>query len=225
MNTYNLDLSTWDEGNTEPNLVFNDLLLAMDALAQFTPEAITASPPGSPTVGQSWIVAASATGVWTGKDQQVAVAVTGGWIFYPPQEGWEGYVKNLDANYQFNGTTWSESSGGGSSNHDNVTALSIASGVVNVDLSNGDYFTLTLTANVTSITFSNLPNSGKAQTIMVRILQDTTGSRTLALPASAKLTLGSDSAVNSAASSYTLLAMTTFDQGTRWEATLKAISA
>jgi hypothetical protein len=111
MNTYNLDLSTWDEGNTQPDLVFNALLLAMDALAQFTPEAITASPPGSPTDGQSWIIDASATGAWAGKDHQVAVAIPGGWLFYPPREGWIGYVKNLDTNYLFNGTTWIASSG------------------------------------------------------------------------------------------------------------------
>lgn len=111
MNTFNLNLSTWDEGNTEPNLAFNALLLAMDALIQFTPEAITASPPGSPTDGQAWIVAASATGAWAGKDQQVAVAITGGWLFYGPSEGWEGYVKNLDANYQFDGSVWNPAGG------------------------------------------------------------------------------------------------------------------
>lgn len=121
MNTFNLNLATWDEGNTEPNLVFNALLLVMDALAQFTPEAVTASPPGSPTSGQSWIIAASATGAWVGKDQQVAIAVPGGWLYYPPSEGWEGYVKNLNANYQFDGTTWNVAAGGGGASWGSIT--------------------------------------------------------------------------------------------------------
>lgn len=124
MNTRNLDLPTWDEGNTEPNLVFNDLLLAVDALIQLTPEAITATPPSSPSDGQSWIVAASATGAWVGKDQQVAVALNGSWLFYPPTKGWEAQIKALGARYVFDGTTWAaDSSGGGGSGVSSVNGL------------------------------------------------------------------------------------------------------
>jgi hypothetical protein len=106
-----------------------------------------------------------------------------------------------------------------------VTALSIASGVVNIDCSLGDYFTLAHTANVTSLTFTNLPASGMARTLMARIKQDGTGGRTLALPASFKAITGSDTAVQSAANAYTILAITTFDQGTRWEYSMKAGAA
>jgi lysophospholipase L1-like esterase len=106
-----------------------------------------------------------------------------------------------------------------------VAALSITSGVVNIDLSLGDLFTLALTANVTSITFSNLPASGRARSISVRMKQDATGSRTVALPSSLKVISGSDTAVQAAANAYTLLTMTTFDQGTRWEYAMKALAA
>lgn len=108
---------------------------------------------------------------------------------------------------------------------DTVSVLSIASGVVNIDCHLGDYFTLALTANVTSITFSNLPASGKAQTISIRMRQDGTGSRTVALPSSFKATGGSDTAVQSAANAYTLIVLTTFDQGTRWEYSMQEIAA
>lgn len=106
-----------------------------------------------------------------------------------------------------------------------VNALSIASGVVDIDCDLGDYFTLALTANVTSITFSNLPASGVARTLMIRFKQDATGSRTVALPASFKAITGSDTAVQSAANDYTILALSTFDQGARWEYSMKGISA
>lgn len=106
-----------------------------------------------------------------------------------------------------------------------VTALSIASGVVNVDCALGDYFTLSLTANVTSLTFSNLPASGVGRSISVRMRQDATGSRTFALPASLKAITGSDIAVQSAANAYTVLMMTTFDAGTRWEYSMKGAAA
>ena len=114
---------------------------------------------------------------------------------------------------------------GGTGDRSAVTALSISAGVVNIDCALGDFFTLSLTANVTSITFSNLPAAGKGASIAVRIRQDATGSRTVALPASFKVTGGSDTAVQSAANAYTLLTLTTFDQGTRWEYAMQEIAA
>lgn len=106
-----------------------------------------------------------------------------------------------------------------------LTALTIAAGVVNVDLALGSYFTLALTAPVTSITFSNLPPTGHGRSIAIRVQQDATGSRTMSLPASFKPTVGSDTSVQSPANSYTLLIATTFDQGGRWEYSMKGVSA
>lgn len=48
-----------------------------------------------------------------------------------------------------------------------VTALTISAGVVNIDLSLGEYFTLARTAAVTSFTFSNPPGAGKGGSIMI----------------------------------------------------------
>lgn len=99
-----------------------------------------------------------------------------------------------------------------------VTALSIATGVVDIDLGGGANrnFTLSLTANVTSITFSNLPASGYVGELEIEIMQDGTGGRTLALPASFKALGASDTAVASAANAVTVLSAKTFDQGTTW---------
>lgn len=116
------------------------------------------------------------------------------------------------------------SASGSGTDRSTVTALSISSGVVNIDCSLGDYFTLSLTANVTSITFSNLPASGKGASIAVQIRQDGTGSRTVTLPSSFKATGGSDTAVQSAANAYTLLTLTTFDQGTRWAYAMQEVA-
>lgn len=65
---------------------------------------------------------------------------------------------------------------------DNVTALSIASGVVTVDLSLGDYFTLALSANVTSWVFTNAPGSGKGYSKIIEITQDASAAKTMAMP-------------------------------------------
>jgi hypothetical protein len=108
--------------------------------------------------------------------------------------------------------------GGGASARNDVTALSSSSGVVDVDYSDGDYFTLTLTENVTSITFSNLPGSGKGATLALRITQDSTP-RTVAWPASFDWS-GAAPSVSTGAGDVDLLIITTFDNGTAWMANL-----
>lgn len=105
------------------------------------------------------------------------------------------------------------------SSADTVTALSIASGVVDIDCGLGDYFTLTLTANVTSITFSNLPGSGKGASKLVRVTQGA-GPYTVAWPASLKWAFAAPGAVSTGNGAVDLLGISTHSNGTAWDAVL-----
>jgi len=100
---------------------------------------------------------------------------------------------------------------------EDLNALTIAAGVVNIDCAGPDFRTLLMTAPVTSITFSNLPAAGEGRSIVIRILQDATGGRTMTLPASFKPMGASDLVIQAGANAYTLLTLMTFDQGVRWE--------
>lgn len=97
-----------------------------------------------------------------------------------------------------------------------VNALTNSSGTVTVDCSLGRDFTITLGANVTTLTMSNLAGAGFATEVEIEIKQDGTGSRTFALPASFKALGGSDTAIASAANAVTVLSAKTFDNGTTW---------
>lgn len=97
-----------------------------------------------------------------------------------------------------------------------VTPVASSSGGVTIDCSLGDYFTLPLSENVTGWTFSNVPT---ACSILVRITQDATP-RTVAWAASARWVGGTDGVVSTAAGAVDLLALTTFDGGATWMATL-----
>lgn len=114
----------------------------------------------------------------------------------------------------WDGSAWADTSS--TTTTSAVTALSIASGVVNIDLSLGKDFTLALTANVTSITFSGLAGAGFVSEFELQITQDATGGRTLVLPEAFKALGGSDTAIASAASAVTVLSAKTFDNGTTW---------
>ena len=109
-------------------------------------------------------------------------------------------------------------SGGGGTTRDTVTALA-TSGSVAIDVALGDYFTLALAGNVSGFTFSNLPGSGKGGSLMIRITQDSTP-RTVGWPASFKWAGGVAGVVSTGSSSIDVLAITTFDNGTTWDATL-----
>ena len=110
------------------------------------------------------------------------------------------------------------SGGGGGSVRNTVSALA-TSGSVAVDYDLGDYFTLALSGNVSTFTFSNPPGSGKGATLMIRITQDSTP-RTVTWPASFKWAGGVAGAVSTGSGAVDLLAITTFDNGTTWDATL-----
>lgn len=101
-----------------------------------------------------------------------------------------------------------------------VGTLSSSAGVLAIDLSLGNYFLLSLTENITSITFSNLPSANYAQTVWIRVRQHASAAKTVAWPASFKWEGGAANAVSTTLSAYDNLAITSVDEGTRWEATL-----
>lgn len=100
-----------------------------------------------------------------------------------------------------------------------VTAATSTSGVLTIDCAAGDYFTHALDENVTSWSITNLPGSGKAATKMIKFTQDSTP-RTVAWPASFRWAGGTDGVISTGSGAIDVLAITTFDNGTTWIATL-----
>ena len=56
-----------------------------------------ATPPGSPSDGQAYLVAASGTGTWSGHDGDIAYYLNTAWIFIEVQEGFTLWVKDENA--------------------------------------------------------------------------------------------------------------------------------
>lgn len=100
-----------------------------------------------------------------------------------------------------------------------VTAATSTSGVLTIDCAASDYFTHALDENVTSWSITNLPGSGKGATKMIRFTQDSTP-RTVAWPASFRWAGGTPGVISTGSGAIDTLAITTFDNGTTWIATL-----
>lgn len=64
-----------------------------------------ATPPGSPTEGARYLVAAAPTGAWTGHAGHIAVYLNG-WKFSIPREGWFMYIDDENRYMRHDGTVW-----------------------------------------------------------------------------------------------------------------------
>ncbi len=70
------------------------------------------APPGSPGVGDRYIVASVATGAWAGHEDDIATWDGGSWDFETPLPGWVVWVKDVAELYIFDGIGWNQESFG-----------------------------------------------------------------------------------------------------------------
>ncbi|HEX3486129.1 MAG TPA: DUF2793 domain-containing protein [Micropepsaceae bacterium] len=103
----NLQLPYLDGAQAQKHVTVNEGLRRLDALVLLAVEDkdLTA-PPGSPADGSRYIPKATATGVWSGKENYVAHYVDGAWEFYPPREGFIAYMRDEDQLYVHDGSAW-----------------------------------------------------------------------------------------------------------------------
>lgn len=108
--TPNLNLPQMAQNTLQPSVSFNDALQILDVLIQHTPQdVLLATPPTTldTDIGKSWIVATGGTGVWAGKDNQIAIVTAADlWMFIVPRIGWKAYSLTQAAEYRYNGTAW-----------------------------------------------------------------------------------------------------------------------
>lgn len=98
---------------------------------------------------------------------------------------------------------------------DTAGTTSSAAGVVTIDLaSSTTHHTLTLSENITSWSFTNLPAAGKYRDVYVHVIQDAATARTVVSPATAGLTAGGTWTVSSTLSSRETLGLRVFSDGT-----------
>lgn len=101
MTTPKLALPELSVAQSSKELTHNQALAMLDQLVQMVViDKDLSAPPISPANGAAYIVAASATGAWAGKEGQIAYWLTSvaAWTFVAPLTGWEVRVADeLDA--------------------------------------------------------------------------------------------------------------------------------
>ena len=89
----NLELPYIMPSQAQKHVTHNEAIGMLDALVQLA--VVTrqlAAPPSSPGNGECYIVAAGASGAWSGHDNAIAHRLDGAWSFYPPRAGFLCHV-------------------------------------------------------------------------------------------------------------------------------------
>lgn len=126
MATTKLNLPYLAANQANKEITHNEALAILDAMAQTS--AITAgddTPPSTPSDGDTYIVGASATGAWSGQDDNLAIyfEAAGTWRFLTPQENWTVYVETPGIVYVFTSGAWVPRAGfAASTAEDGITA-------------------------------------------------------------------------------------------------------
>jgi hypothetical protein len=103
----NLQLPYLAAAQAQKHVTHNEALRMLDAITQIgVLDRDLAAPPASPSNGDRYIVAPSATGVWTGKSGLVAAFQDDAWIFYAPRRGWLAHVADESLLVVYNGSAW-----------------------------------------------------------------------------------------------------------------------
>jgi hypothetical protein len=83
-------------------------LLTIDRVLQLgVKDRDLATPPGAPTAGDRYIVAAAPTGAWTGHAKDIAVYTGSTWAFYTPKTGWVAFIEDEAKLSAYYSSAWS----------------------------------------------------------------------------------------------------------------------
>ena len=92
----------------QKQVTYNAAMALLDQLVQASVKSRSvATPPGSPAAGDAYVVAASATGAWSGKDGKLATFTDAGWSFVTPHNGWLVWVLDAGEIAVFASGVWS----------------------------------------------------------------------------------------------------------------------
>jgi hypothetical protein len=107
MTTTKLSLPELTASQSQKHVTHNEALFTLDNLVQLSViDKDLATPPGSPSEGDAYIVAATATGDWVGQEGKVTSYDGDGWTFFAPVTGWLAYNQNAGELLIYDGTSW-----------------------------------------------------------------------------------------------------------------------
>ena len=107
--TSNLSLPYILAAQAQKHVTHNEAIRALDAIVQLSVlDRDLATPPGSPSEGDRYIVAPAATDGWSGHDGHIAAFQDGAWAFYTPVVGWVAWITDESTFAVWDGGQWAQ---------------------------------------------------------------------------------------------------------------------
>ncbi len=106
-NTTHLTLPYVANKQAQRHIFHDEAMRILDALVMLSViDRDLTAPPGSPAEGDRYLVKATGTGAFAGKDNRIAHFSDGGWFFYAPSKGWLCHVADEGALLAWDGSAW-----------------------------------------------------------------------------------------------------------------------
>ena len=96
----------WDLGTTYKTGMDANLLLLDRVVHLSVIDRGLTVPPGAPTAGDRYIIAAGGSGSWAGQDNNIAVYTGSVWAFVVPKVGWVAYIEDENVLSVWKGASW-----------------------------------------------------------------------------------------------------------------------
>lgn len=106
VDTANLTLPLLDAAQAQKHVTMNEALARIDALGFAAVASVGSSVPPVSIDGETHVVGQGATGAWTGRDLEIAIAQNGGWEFFAPRAGWQVWSLADHVFLVFDGAAW-----------------------------------------------------------------------------------------------------------------------
>lgn len=108
--TPRLGLPLLAAGQAQKHVTHNDALMRLDALVHLVVASRTQTvPPSSPEETSAYIVPAGGSGVFAGRQDDLAIFEDGAWSFLEPRAGWQAWVSDEAEHHVWTGTQWRRS--------------------------------------------------------------------------------------------------------------------
>lgn len=107
--TFNLKLPYIAPSQAQKHVTHNEAIRALDALVQLSAiNRTTTFPPEKNLEGDRYIINRPATGLWKGREDQIAAWQDGAWAFFTASEGWNVWIENEKSFVVFHHKKWTK---------------------------------------------------------------------------------------------------------------------
>lgn len=133
--THNFNITEILETQSQKATTANEAFHILDSVAGGYVQGISALPSSAVSNGDVWVIAVNASGIWAGRDNQLALRITDSWRYVSAKTGMTFLNNQTNSFIKFTGSEWTDVLESGVTQVNVSGNLSIATSGTSIDLS------------------------------------------------------------------------------------------